>query len=60
MDESCPKRDDKQHCNCWYDGEPCCACGDNTVPAEPQVWCKNCGYHVVGGMCGYDTPCGQL
>ena len=23
----CPKRDDKQHCNCWYDGEACCACG---------------------------------
>jgi hypothetical protein len=25
----CPKREDKQHCNCWYDGKPCCACGDN-------------------------------
>ena len=23
----CPKRDDKQHCNCWYDGAACCACG---------------------------------
>ena len=23
----CPKRDDKQHCNCWYDGKACCACG---------------------------------
>lgn len=23
----CPKRDDKIHCNCWYDGKPCCACG---------------------------------
>ena len=22
----CPKRDDKIHCNCWYDSEPCCAC----------------------------------
>jgi hypothetical protein len=28
---SCPKRDDKQHCNCWYDGEACCACGDKAV-----------------------------
>lgn len=25
----CPKREDKYHCNCWYDGEPCCACGDD-------------------------------
>lgn len=27
----CPKRDDKQHCNCWYDGEACCACGAAAV-----------------------------
>jgi hypothetical protein len=27
----CPVRSDKQHCNCWYDGEPCCACGDPAV-----------------------------
>jgi hypothetical protein len=26
-DESCPKRDDGQHCSCWYDAEACCACG---------------------------------
>lgn len=25
---SCPKREDGQHCNCWYDGKACCACGD--------------------------------
>ena len=25
---TCPKRDDQLHCNCWYDGEACCACGD--------------------------------
>jgi hypothetical protein len=24
----CPKRDDRQHCDCWYDGKPCCACGE--------------------------------
>ena len=23
----CPKRADKTHCDCWYDGETCCACG---------------------------------
>ena len=23
----CPKREDKTHCNCWYDGLACCACG---------------------------------
>ena len=23
----CPKRDDKIHCPCWYDGEACCDCG---------------------------------
>ena len=23
----CPKRDDGQHCSCWYDNERCCACG---------------------------------
>lgn len=22
----CSIREDGQHCNCWYDGEPCCAC----------------------------------
>lgn len=25
---ACPKREDRQHCNCWYDGKACCACGD--------------------------------
>ena len=30
----CPKREDKQHCNCWYDGEACCACGDPALPKE--------------------------
>lgn len=27
--EFCPKRDDQTHCNCWWDGKPCCACGSN-------------------------------
>ena len=26
----CLKRPDRLHCNCWYDGEACCACGDPT------------------------------
>lgn len=30
MDERCWKREDGQHCTCWYDGNPCCSCGDNT------------------------------
>lgn len=24
----CPNSDDKQHCDCWYDGKPCCRCGE--------------------------------
>lgn len=23
----CPASDDRQHCDCWYDGQPCCRCG---------------------------------
>lgn len=29
----CLKREDGQHCNCWYDGNSCCACGDG--PSKP-------------------------
>ncbi len=25
----CLKRADRQHCDCWYDGAACCACGDD-------------------------------
>ena len=25
----CPEREDGIHCNCWYDGQPCCSCGDD-------------------------------
>lgn len=25
---ACVEREDQQHCNCWYDGEPCCMCGE--------------------------------
>lgn len=47
----CPKREDKQHCNCWYDGEACCACGDNpaAVPApETEPDCQVC--RSAGGV----------
>lgn len=27
-ESNCPKREDKTHCTCWYDGGKCCACGD--------------------------------
>ncbi len=23
----CTKREDKIHCECWWDGDKCCACG---------------------------------
>lgn len=29
----CPKREDGRHCDCWYDGQACCACG---AAAESQ------------------------
>jgi hypothetical protein len=30
----CPARDDRTHCVHWYDGDPCCGCGD---PADPAA-----------------------
>jgi len=27
----CPAREDQMHCNCWYDGGDCCACGDPAI-----------------------------
>ena len=27
MEEKCEKMDDGIHCVCWYECEPCCACG---------------------------------
>jgi len=33
---ACPKRADAQHCNCWYDGEKCCACGAPEMTAEEK------------------------
>ena len=28
VESACPLHKDEQHCNCWYDGGECCACGD--------------------------------
>lgn len=28
VETECPAREDGQHCNCWYDGKKCCACGE--------------------------------
>ena len=27
----CIWRDDRMHCNCWYDGGRCCACAENAL-----------------------------
>lgn len=27
VDGYCPKREDKTHCEHWWDGQPCCSCG---------------------------------
>lgn len=27
----CPKRADRIHCEHWYDGDACCACGDRAL-----------------------------
>ena len=32
----CPARTDGQHCDHWYDGGKCCACGDPAERKEPQ------------------------
>lgn len=31
---SCPKRKDRSHCDCWWDGEECCGCG---APASTTI-----------------------
>jgi hypothetical protein len=36
----CPKRDDGQHCDCWYDGLECCSCGDPAELPEPTAEAK--------------------
>lgn len=42
----CPKREDKTHCTCWYDGGACCSCG---APAETDEDLLTRGEHPVWG-----------
>lgn len=36
--EHCPKMSDGTHCEHWWDGEACCACG---APAmSPEAWAE--------------------
>lgn len=37
----CPNREDKQHCNCWYDGRGCCACGANSLSANQKQFVED-------------------
>jgi hypothetical protein len=39
----CPQRQDKKHCECWYDGRPCCSCGDESlgVPVDQSLRAKH-------------------
>ena len=32
----CPSREDDLHCNCWYDGDKCCACGASEKSDEDR------------------------
>ena len=40
--EDCPNApaDDPMHCGHWYDCEPCCRCGDDTI--DPCCDCPRC------------------
>jgi len=37
--EFCPCREDKTHCECWFDGEPCCNCGSDEGCIGPDCKC---------------------
>lgn len=43
---SCPGRKDQQHCNCWYDGEACCGCGDGER-LFVHLLCNCCGNAIT-------------
>lgn len=43
--EFCPvgKPDEpNMHCACWYECQPCCRCGDDTI--DPGCDCDRCSY----------------
>ena len=37
----CESRDDKTHCNCWWDGARCCSCGHGASSHDP-LECDAC------------------
>lgn len=37
----CPNRNDNIHCDCWYDGEACCACEDTPAVDESDCNCDD-------------------
>ena len=32
----CPTREDKMHCDHWYDGDKCCSCGAPAMTDEEK------------------------
>lgn len=36
-ESSCLKRADGQHCDCWYDGDRCCACDASEMSHVEKV-----------------------
>lgn len=40
----CPKRDDRIHCHCWWEGERCCSCG---APAMTEQEKRDQGMETV-------------
>ena len=41
-----------QHCQCWWSGEPCCACGERMQPPGPR--------RLHGGSCNPRPPISEL
>lgn len=66
----CPNRKDKTHCECWWDGEKCCSCGDGIISTEHEFeindWVK-INHHLFPGQqyigqiieCGWDSDTGE-
>lgn len=41
----CTKRHDHEHCDCWFDGKACCACG---APAMTDAERREQGMEPAG------------
>lgn len=37
FETACPVRADHVHCECWWDGESCCACKDRALTDSERV-----------------------